>query len=83
MMNIYQKAQANLLAARIEYHWWWILRLRELGETLLGWGESLNSPRLLRLNACLDRHGLAAKRCERDYEEHCTMPPCAEKGFSH
>ena len=82
-MNIYQKVQAGLLAAHIEYHWWWILHLRKVGEGWLSCGESLSSPRLLRLNACLDRHGLAAKRYARYYEEHCTTSVRPEKRLSN
>lgn len=67
-MNIRKKLQAALLAARIEYHWWFILRGRKLGERWLRGCEPLNSPRMLRLNRRIDRHGLTARRCEARYE---------------
>ena len=69
-MKFYKRVQAFLLSARIEYHWWWILRFRKLGESWISRGEGLSSPRLLRLNKRLDRHGLIAKKCEKYYEEH-------------
>ncbi len=67
-MKLQKRIRAALLAARIEYHWWFILYYRKRGENLIGRGEPLNSMRLLRLNKCANLHGLRAKKCERSYD---------------
>ena len=69
-MNMNQKVRAFLLAARIEYHWWWILRGRKQGKAWIDHGETLNSPRMIRLNSHLNHHGRIAKQFEKYYAEH-------------
>lgn len=73
-MSIQKKWKALLLAARIEYHWWFILRYRRLGERWMARGEPLSSGRLLRLSRRIDHHGLKAKQYERFYETHYIHP---------
>ena len=82
IMNIYQRVCAFLLVARIEYHWWWILRFRKLGEEWIGRGEELTSPRLLRLNHRMNCHGQIAKQCEKYYREHYITSLYPEKALS-
>lgn len=69
-MNLHKRIRAALLAARIEYHWRFILYYRKLGEKWLDRGEPLNSKRLLRLNDRANFHGLRAKKYEKYYETH-------------
>ena len=67
-MKLHKRIRAALLAARIEYHWWFILRYRKRGEKWIANGEPLDSKRLLRLNERLNFHGLRAKKYEKCYE---------------
>lgn len=67
-MKLQKRIRAALLAARIEYHWWFVLCCRKRGENLIDRGEPLNSKRLLRLNERADYHGLRAKKYEKCYE---------------
>ena len=69
-MSMKKKLKAALLAARIEYHWWFILRCRKRGERWLSGGEPLSSKRLLRLSRRIDRHGLKVRQYGRFYETH-------------
>lgn len=67
-MRLQDKLNAAATAARIEYHWWFILRLRARGHRILDRGEALDSARLMQLSRRIDRHGAIAKRLERHYE---------------
>ena len=67
-MKLHKRIRAALLAARIEYHWWFVLFYRRRGEKWLGCGEPLNSKRMLRLNDKVNFHGLRAKKQEKRYE---------------
>ena len=67
-MKLHKRIRAALLAARIEYHWWFVLYFRKRGEKLLDCGEPLNSPRMLRLNDQANFHGLRARKYEKCYE---------------
>ena len=67
-MKLHKRIRAALLAARIEYHWWFVLCYRKRGEKLLGCGEPLNSKRMLRLNGRANFHGLRARKYEKCYE---------------
>ena len=73
-MKLYKRIRAALLAARIEYHWWFVLRCRKKGEKWLSRGEPLSSGRLLRLNKRMDFHGLRAKKHEKNYEMLYILP---------
>ena len=70
-MKLHKRIRAALLAARIEYHWWFILYYRKWGEKRLVRGEPLNSKRLLRLNDRANFHGLRAREYEKFYENLC------------
>ena len=67
-MKRHKRIRAAMLAARIEYHWWFILYYRKRGENLIGRGEPLNSKRILRLNDRVNFHGLRARKYEKCYE---------------
>lgn len=43
-------------AVRIEWHWWFIKRERKKGNSLMAFGYSLSSPKMLRLNRRLSFH---------------------------
>lgn len=67
-MKLRKRIRAAVLAARVEYHWWFILYYRKRGENLIGRGEPLNSERVLRLNDRVNFHGLRARKYEKCYE---------------
>lgn len=67
-MKRHKRIRAAMLAARIEYHWWFVLYYRKRGENLIGRGEPLNSKRILRLNDRVNFHGLRARKYEKCYE---------------
>lgn len=73
-MKHHKRIRAALLAARIEYHWWFVLYYRKRGEKLLGCGEPLNSQRMLRLNGRANFHGLRARKYEKCYESLQVSP---------
>ena len=70
-----KRLTAALLAARIECHWWFILRLRKLGKRRLCSGEPPSSARLQRLSRRLDYHGLKVKQFGRYFETHYLPAP--------
>lgn len=63
------RTRAFLLACRIEYHWWFILRYRKLFQWFYEHGEAINSDRMLRLNKPFMHHVLIIQRCEAKYEK--------------
>ena len=67
-MKLHKRIRAALLAARIEYHWWFILYYRRRGEKMIDCGEPLNSKRLLRLNDRANCYSLRAREYEKCYE---------------
>ena len=67
-MKLYKRIRAAFLAARIEYHWWFVLYYRKRGEKWIDRGEPLNSKRLLRLNDRANCYGLRAREYEKCYE---------------
>ena len=75
-MKLHKRIRAALLAARIEYHWRFVLHYRKRGEKWLDRGEPLNSKRLLRLNARANFHGLRARNYEKCYENLFIPLPC-------
>ena len=74
-MTMQKRLTAAVLAARIECHWWFILRLRKLGKRWLSGGEPLSSKRLQRLSRRLDYHGLKVKQFGRYFETCCPPAP--------
>ena len=74
-MKLLERYNAMALALRIEYHWWWILHWRRLGNHMIGRGVSLSSPRLLRLSRKIDKHGLIANRYSKEYEKRFLSRP--------
>ena len=50
------------LAFRIEYHWWYILRMIESG-------VALSSPELIKLSQKITGHGMVALRIQDEYED--------------
>lgn len=58
-----------LLAFRIEYHWWYILRYRKRGIGMIERGVALSSPELIKLSQKITRHGMVALRLQDEYED--------------
>lgn len=57
------------LSARIEYHWFWIMRYRKRGNRMIESGTALLDPELLKLNKKLTTHGMRAMALEKTYEK--------------
>ena len=53
----------------IEWHWWFIMRGRGRGNRLIDAGTPLTSPKLLRLDKYITRHGFKAMEAQIRYEE--------------
>ena len=64
-----KRLEASILAMRIEYHWWIILRLRKRMSKLCDAGEPLSSDRLVRMNIRLTNHGVIGFRLQDEYEK--------------
>ena len=64
------KLKARILAYQIEYHWWRVMRYRQMMGLLYRIEKKLNSPGMLWLNGKLSRHALFIMKAERRYEEH-------------
>lgn len=64
------KLKARILAYRIEYHWWMVMRYRQIMGLLFRLEKKLNSPGILWLNKKASRHALFIMNAERRYEEH-------------
>ena len=63
-----KKIELRILAMRIEYHWWFIMRGRKTGNKLIDAGQPLSSPKLLALNNRLTHHCVRAMKYTRRYE---------------
>lgn len=64
-----KKLKAICLAAKTEYHFRCIMRLRRLGSSLLDAGESLSSERMLKLGDMISRHSIGVICTEGQYEK--------------
>ena len=62
-----KKIKLWLLASKIEWHWWYILRIRRKGNSLLSGGMPLTSQKLYKLNQKLSAHSTEAKKAESAY----------------
>ena len=62
-----KKIKLWLLASKIEWHWWFILRIRRKGNSLLSEGVPLTSQKLHKLNQKLSMHSTKAKKAELAY----------------
>lgn len=58
-----------LLASRIEYHWWFILKYRKLFKWLHDHGEAFNSEKMLRINKRFMRRAMVITRSEKMYRK--------------
>ncbi|MDO4841652.1 MAG: hypothetical protein Q3982_03130 [Phoenicibacter congonensis] len=58
-----------IMAYRLEYHWWFIMRYRKRMRKLYDNGESLSSPRMLRLNSKSGNHHVFVMKNEKLFEE--------------
>lgn len=74
-----RKLIMNLLAVKIEWHWWHIMRDRRCGNRLIDRGEPLTSKRLIRLSKRITRHGISALAFTQKYENLMAqeLPPHA------
>ena len=62
-----KKIKLWLLASKIEWHWWFILRIRKKGASLLSEGMPLTSLKLYKLNRNLSMHSTKAINAESAY----------------
>jgi len=58
----------KMLAARIEFQWWFIRRERRKGKKLLDSGLSHSSEKLLALNRSFSKHCALAMEAQKEYE---------------
>jgi len=63
-----KKMKLWLLASKIEWHWWFIMRIRGQGNSLLENGMPLSSQRLYTLNKRLSKHSTKALRAQSAFE---------------
>lgn len=64
------RLKARILAYRIEYHWWMVMRYRQIMDLLYRIEKKLNSRGMLWLNKRLSSHALFIMKAEHYYEEH-------------
>jgi len=64
-----QTLKMKWLGLIIEWHWWFIIRERKHGNRLIDAGTPLTSPRLLRLDKYITRHGFKALEAQKRYED--------------
>jgi len=62
-----KKIKLWLLASKIEWHWWFILRIKREGNSLLGAGMPLTSQKLYKLNRYLSVHSTKAIEAQSAY----------------
>ena len=64
-----QTFEMRLVAFRVEWHWWFIMRGRKRGNRLIDAGTPLTSPKLLRLDKNITQHGNKALEAQKQYED--------------
>ena len=62
-----KKIKLWLLASKIEWHWWFILRIRQKGNSLLDKGMPLTFQKLYYLNRNLSTHSTKATKAQSAY----------------
>ena len=63
------KLKARILAYWIEYHWWMVMRYRQIMGLLYRMEKKLNSPGMLWLNKKISKHALTIMKAEQHYEK--------------
>lgn len=63
-----KKLKLCFLAAKIEWHWWFIRRTRRKGNSLLSRGMAFSSQKLYHLNRRLSAHSAKALKAQSAYE---------------
>ncbi len=64
-----KEIRKQLLALRLEFHWWFILRYRKRLAKMYDAGESLSSPRILQLNNKASYHCVFVMKNEKRFED--------------
>ncbi len=64
-----KKLKLRFLAAKIEWHWWFIRRTRKRGNSLLTREVPFSSQKLFILNRSLSAHSVKALRAQSAYEK--------------
>ncbi|MEA4895882.1 MAG: hypothetical protein VB064_11570 [Oscillospiraceae bacterium] len=64
-----KKIELLFLAAKIEWHWWFIRQARRRGNSLLSREVPLSSQKLYRLNRSLSAHSVKAINAQSEYEK--------------
>lgn len=64
-----QTWEMKWLAFTIEWHWWFIMRGRKMGNKLIEAGEPFSSPRLLALSNRVSQHCARVMASEKRYED--------------
>lgn len=64
-----KKIKKQVLACRLEIHWWLIMWYRKRMTKLFSCGEPLSSPRMLQLNSKAGRHHVFIMKNEKLFED--------------
>ncbi|PKM74419.1 MAG: hypothetical protein CVU91_00705 [Firmicutes bacterium HGW-Firmicutes-16] len=64
-----KKLKLCFLAAKIEWHWWFIRRTRKRGSSLLSREVSFSSQKLFLLNRRLSAHSVKVIKIQNDYQK--------------
>ncbi|NLH01062.1 MAG: hypothetical protein GX488_04020 [Clostridiales bacterium] len=62
-----KKLKMWLISVKIEWHWWFIIRIRRKGNSLLRGGAALTSQKLYHLNRRLSSHSTKAMKAQAAY----------------
>ncbi|NLT63116.1 MAG: hypothetical protein GXY01_01455 [Clostridiales bacterium] len=62
-----KKLKLWILSVKIEWHWWFIMRIRRKGNSLLRKGMPLSSQKLYYLNRSLSSHSTKALKAQSAY----------------
>ena len=67
--NTMKKLKLRILAAKIEWHWWFIRRIRKQGNSLLSREVPLSSQKFYLLNRKLSAHSTKALKVQAAYND--------------
>ena len=67
--NTMKKLKLSILAAKIEWHWWFIGKIRKRGNSLLSREVPLSSQKFYLLNRRLSVHSSKAIRAQSAYDK--------------
>lgn len=79
---MYKKLRMKILAIKIEWYWYLIMRCRKKGKILLEKGPPYTTDEILRLSKRLDRHCNSVWQLEHKYKSLAKInPECPSYGI--